>query len=120
MTNRQINKIVLGILIVLCTLSTIGLLNFGHGLGNVAYVVPTILATITHLALTVLSSKRNYNGFYIPASIIFGLICCYIIYKSTLGRGSEYSWNGNVLFLDTNSEQINTQMQNIENYKQTK
>lgn len=116
MTNKQINKIVLGTLIGLCILSTIGLLNFGHGLGDIVYIVPIILTTITHLVLTIVSSKRNYNGFYVPASIIFGLLCCLIFYKATIGRGGEFSWDGSIFFLKGNNIQTNTQTEKIEDY----
>ncbi|CAM4399453.1 hypothetical protein FLTE109939_09630 [Flavobacterium terrigena] len=76
-----------------------GLLNFGHGLGNILYFPPIILFTITHILLTRRLIKRNNNTYWFLLIFIFGLICMLIIYKATYGRGGEFSWNGDIFFI---------------------
>ncbi len=76
-----------------------GLLNFGHGLGNIVYFPPIIIFTILHILLTRKLTKRNNNLYWFPMIIIFSIICILIIYKATLGRGGEFSWNGDILFI---------------------
>lgn len=93
------NKIVLWILIGLCFLTVIGLLNFGHGLGNIIYYPPIILATIGHIIITIRLTKKANNKFWLPIILISIIISLSIIYKSTIGRGAEFSWNGEIFFI---------------------
>jgi len=93
------NKIVLWILIGLCLLTVIGLLNFGHGLGNIIYYPPIILATIGHIIITKRLTKRSNNKYWLPIILISIIISSSIIYKSTIGRGAEFSWNGEIFFI---------------------
>lgn len=95
---KLLNKIILYLLITLCILVILGLLNFGHGLGNILYFPPIILATLFHIFLTRRLIKRNNNTFWFPLILIFSIICTLIIYKSTFGRGGEFSWNGDIFF----------------------
>lgn len=95
---KTLNKIMLWILVSLCVLSTIGLLNFGHGLGNIFFIFPIILCTLTHAIITSYSLKRGENSFWIPMIFFFGIICILIVYKSTVGRGPEFRWNGIVFY----------------------
>ena len=94
-----INKIILWVLVGLCILTIIGLLNFGHGLGNILYFPPIILATGGHIIITIRLIKRNNNKYWIPIIIISSLVCIGIIYKATIGRGGEFSWNGEMFFI---------------------
>ncbi len=96
---KLLNKIVLYILISLCVLVIMGLLNFGHGLGNILYFPPIIIATILHILLTRILIKRNNNPYWFPIIFIFSIICMLIIYKATYGRGGEFSWNGDIFFI---------------------
>jgi hypothetical protein len=99
MTLKVVNQIILTTLIVLCSLTLIGLLNFGHGLGNIIYFPPIILATVGHIMITRRLTKANNNDYWIPIIVISFLICLAIIYKATIGRGGEFSWNGEVFFI---------------------
>ena len=96
---KLLNKIVLYTLIGICILVIMGLLNFGHGLGNILYFPPIIIATILHILLTRKLIKRNDNFYWFPLIFIFSIVCILILYKATFGRGGEFSWNGDVLFI---------------------
>jgi hypothetical protein len=99
MTLRIVNKIILWLLIGLCFLTVIGLLNFGHGLGNIVYFPPIILATLGHIIITGRLTKRNNNKYWLPIIVTSLLVCLSIIYKATIGRGAEFSWNGEIFFI---------------------
>ena len=96
---KLLNKIVLYTLIGICILVIMGLLNFGHGLGNILYFPPIIIATILHILLTRRLIKRNDNSYWFPLIFIFSIVCISILYKATFGRGGEFSWNGDLLFI---------------------
>lgn len=96
---NTINKIVLCLLISLCILTTIGLLNFGHGLGNIIYIPPIILITIGQIVITKLLIKRKNNKYWILLIIVNLVVIGYIIYKSTIGRGAEFSWDGDLFYI---------------------
>jgi hypothetical protein len=99
MTLKIINKIVLWLLTGLCILTTIGLLNFGHGLGNIIYMPPIILVTIGQVVITRRLNKNNNNDYWLPIIIVSLIICFAIIYKTTIGRGPEFSWNGDIFYI---------------------
>jgi hypothetical protein len=99
MTLKTTNKIVLWFLIILCVLTTAGLLNFGHGLGNIIYMLPIIIATVGHIIVTRLLNRKSNNDYWLPISTISLIICVGIIYKTTVGRGPEFSWNGEIFFI---------------------
>ena len=96
---KLLNKIVLYTLIGICILVIMGLLNFGHGLGNILYFPPIIIATILHILLTRKLIKRNDNSYWFPLIFIFSIVCILILYKATFGRGGEFSWNGDIYFI---------------------
>jgi hypothetical protein len=95
---RLINKIVLWLLMVLCVLWLLGLLNFGHGLGDIIYLPPIIFLPILHFFLTKKFNKKGINHYLLPMIILFGITCLIIIYKATIGRGGEFPWNGNIFY----------------------
>ena len=76
-----------------------GLLNFGHGLGNIIYFPPIILSTLTHVFLTRRLIKRNNNSYWFPIILLSIIVCILIIYEATFGRGGEFSWNGDIFFI---------------------
>ncbi|WP_241279630.1 hypothetical protein [Chryseobacterium cucumeris] len=99
MNLKKLNRIVLWILIGLCVLTMLGLLNFGHGLGNIIYFPPIILATVGHVLITRWLKKKNNNKYWLPLIVISSIICLSIIYYATWGRGGEFSWDGRVFFI---------------------
>lgn len=99
MNLKKLNSIVLWILIGICILTILGLLNFGHGLGNIVYFPPIILATLVHIFITRRLNKKNNNKYWLPLIIINSIICLSIIYYATLGRGGEFSWDGRMFFV---------------------
>ena len=96
---KVLNKITLWTLIGLCFLVIIGLLNFGRGLGNIIYFPPIILTTVGHILITSRLTKRNNNKYWLPIIITSSIISLVIIYKSTIGRGPEFDWNGEIFFI---------------------
>jgi hypothetical protein len=96
---KRLNKITLCLLSVLCILSITGYLNFGHGLGNLFLILPVILLTLLHLFITLYLLRKKDNSLWLPMILFFGITCFYIIYKSTLGRGGEFAWDGNIFFV---------------------
>ena len=96
---KTINKILLWFLILLCVLATTGLLNFGLGLGNMVYVLLIIGLTLIHIYLTRYLSKKNINDYWILIILAISLFCILIVYKSTIGRGPEYDWNGKIFYV---------------------
>jgi predicted permease len=96
---KIINKTVLWLLIVLCILTTIGLLNFGYGLGNIIYILPIILIMIAQVIITRRLYKQGNDKYWIPLIVFNAIVCIYIIYNATIGRGSEFSWDGDIFFV---------------------
>lgn len=99
MNLKKLNRIVLWILIGICILTIVGLLNFGHGLGNIIYFPPIILATVAHIVITRRLNRKNNNKYWLPLIMISSLISLTIVYYATLGRGGEFSWDGRVFFI---------------------
>lgn len=99
MTLKIVNKISLWLLSGLSVLTTFGLLNFGHGLGNIVYILPIILLTIGHIIITRRLNRNNNDDYWLPIIIASLVICFCIIYKATIGRGPEFSWDGNIFFI---------------------
>lgn len=93
---KILNQIILWILIVLCILTLSGLFNFGHGLGNIFFFPPIILATVVHFFVTRILTRKSNNNYWLLIISICTLICIGIIYKATIGRGPEFSWNGEI------------------------
>ncbi|MCD1116755.1 hypothetical protein [Chryseobacterium turcicum] len=99
MNLKRINTFILRLLIGLCILTLIGLLNFGHGLGNIIYFPPIILATVAHILITRRLNKKNNDKYWFPLILINSIICLSIIYYATLGRGGEFNWDGRIFFI---------------------
>ncbi|MCU7552851.1 hypothetical protein OCK74_27275 [Chitinophagaceae bacterium LB-8] len=88
-------------IIIFCLLSIlpmVGLLAFGHGLGDLVYAVFLWFSTLILLFIAYLYRKTHTLGKYISIMAIFLPILIFIVYKATLGRGPEYAWDGNVFF----------------------
>lgn len=78
---------------VLTYLTLMGKTRFGHGLGDVFYHISLpLLVLINFVIITVL---KKHNKWIVL--LVFSLLYAYFIYKMTLGRGPEYSWNGEIL-----------------------
>jgi uncharacterized protein YhhL (DUF1145 family) len=73
---------------------------FGHGLGDIIYILFIIAIAILHavalLLIYVQQKKGRWKNASKVAAIIFGLLAIWIAYSFTFGRGGEFSWNGQV------------------------
>ncbi|MBS1571774.1 MAG: hypothetical protein JST62_05185 [Bacteroidetes bacterium] len=95
---KSVNKIILWTLTSLTILTIIGLLNFGHGLGNIIYFPPIIFANIGHFIITKHLTKKKNDNYWLPIILVSIFICIGILYSATLGRGPEFAWNGKIFF----------------------
>ncbi len=83
-------------------LAIIGVINFGHGLGNLVYILFLGLVVITQLILTAIINRKStdnskYTWLLILATI-FLAIAAQITWEFTFGRGAEYKWNGYIFY----------------------
>jgi hypothetical protein len=77
--------LILGILLGLLLLVMSGVLRFGHGLGDLIYLVLISVASITQLILIGWRFKTGSNSLLPISSLFFMLFCVFIIYKASFG-----------------------------------
>jgi hypothetical protein len=95
-----INRILLSLFVLLSGLSIAGKLAFGHGIGDLYYYLLLWLTTLVFAILFFLK-KKNSQTVSLIITIVFGCILLLLVYSMTLGRGTEYRWNGNILYSKT-------------------
>ena len=98
------NWIVLVYLILVSLLTLNGNISYGSGLGDVVYLIACGFLACIQLVATIII-VRQQKGQYHPkvfylCGTIFLFIALFLSWKFTLGRGPEYSWNGNVFYID--------------------
>ena len=98
------NWIILVYLTLVTLLTLNGNIAYGNGLGDLVYLVVCGLLVCIQLAVTIIiirQQKGQYSSktFYLCGTV-FLLIAIFYSWKFTLGRGSEYSWNGNVFYIN--------------------
>lgn len=72
----------------------LGILRFGREMGDLGYYFILVLGTIVVLILFFLRYKGFLkNGAVIVSLLALGLLF-FIIYRSSLGRGPDFPWNG--------------------------
>ena len=96
---KVINRIAFCLLIVICIMTTIGILNFGYGFGNVIYIFSVILLTTLHFFITRRLELINDDNYWKIIVFFVLVLCIGIVYKTTIGRGSEFAWNGDIFFI---------------------
>jgi hypothetical protein len=69
---------------------------YGHGLGDIVYYGLLYTSLIIQLFINYYLKKNGNMWGYIIAASIFGGITIFLVYSATIGRGGEYSWDGNV------------------------
>jgi hypothetical protein len=97
---KQIIRIVFFIYLLL--ISTVVFLNlkgdvtFGHGLGDLYFLITIIIVTVILLFFFIKMVKSNYvNAIVIYFFLSFLLLIIVLLcLKLTVLRGSEYPWNG--------------------------
>ncbi len=99
---KTYNWIVFGYLSLVTLLTFNGNIAYGHGLGDLVYFILSGILALTQLTVTLViyhKQKRqlNWTAFYLCGTL-FLLAAIFLTWKFTLGRGGEYSWNGNIFF----------------------
>lgn len=69
-----------------------GNMTFGHGLGNLYYLLYLVLIIILFL-ITYIVKDKFFRWIIL---ILISVILTFLILKLTVFRGGEYSWNGNL------------------------
>lgn len=77
-----------------------GDIGFGHGLGDLYYLMTVILFTLLSVVFFLRIAKEKYDSRKLIYLFVFYLLIIIVFYclKLTLLRGAEYPWNGR-LFL---------------------
>jgi hypothetical protein len=94
---RILNGIVLTYFTTLLLLELVGHITFGHGLGDLYYLIFVASAVAAHSITTlILHRQRLSEHWFMVTAVVFLLLVIFVTYKFTLGRGPEYKWDGNV------------------------
>lgn len=96
------NWIIFSYLVLVTLLALTGKLAFGHGLGDLFYLIASGVFAVSQLITTVIIQRKK-NGHFKPTMFylcgtIFLLTALFLTWKFTIGRGPEYSWNGNIFY----------------------
>jgi hypothetical protein len=96
------NWIILAYLSLVTILTLNGNIAFGNGLGDLVYLIACGLLVFIQL-IVVAIIIRQQKGLYNPTPFYwwgsgFLLAALFLSWKFTLGRGSEYSWDGNIFY----------------------
>ena len=94
---KPLNGILLTYFFLIILLNLVGKISYGHGLGDLFYLIGAILVTTIQLVMTIILNRQKRDGkIFLITSAFFLFIAIYLTYKFTLGRGIEHSWNGNI------------------------
>jgi len=87
--------IICALLIIAGVLS--GKISFGHGLGDLLYLVYVAIITII-LTLLFITAKRRRDNLALRIILLLSIIgsLAFFFAKLSYFRGTEYSWNGNL------------------------
>lgn len=97
---KIINWAVFAYLILISVLTLTSKITYGHGLGDLIFLILSSAFAIIHLLILVIFIHARQGpvetgiGFLI--AILFLLVAIAFTYKFTLGRGPENRWRGNV------------------------
>ena len=77
-----------------------GFLTFGNGLGDLYYLISIIFILIinSYLLLTKKNGEQRSNFFKINYLVSVLIILIFFLLRLTYFRGSEYPWNGSLLY----------------------
>lgn len=84
--------------LLIVVLAFSGSIRFGNGLGDILYVGIAALAFLILLIFTLSFhlSRKASSADYTKLLLIFSTVLIYLIYRFTIGRGPEFSWNGQI------------------------
>ena len=96
------NWLIFGYLLLVTILTSISKITYGYGLGDLFYFFVCSLFVISQLAVTIFIYRKqkiqNKRSAFYFCGTFFLLMAVYLTYKFTLGRGSEYIWNGDIFY----------------------
>jgi len=98
------NWIVFFLYVILIVLIVQGKIKFGHGLGDLFYLIFISLTGLIQLIINLTIANPKKNGFKkknFIIGIVFMIILILFGMKFTVGRGPEMKWNGKV-FVELN------------------
>lgn len=81
------------ILILFLLSNLLGFTTYGHGLGDIYYIISYILIILLIGCIYIFTKKLKLT------LLLYLILIIAILLKATIYRGSEYIWNGN-LFLN--------------------
>jgi hypothetical protein len=76
-----------------------GHLSLGAGLGDFLIVLYTIPVIVHLIATIVMVYDKVSNTAFAILIGLFTTVLCFFIYCCTYGRGGEYRWNGEILYM---------------------
>lgn len=86
--------VIYSILVVILVM--IGKLSFGHGLGDLYYIIELVIFLCFIILLNSIKHKINYSFFKYFILLLSVIIILYFSLKLTIYRGVEKPWDGNV------------------------
>jgi hypothetical protein len=84
--------------VVLSILPFVGILAFGHGLGDIVYAGAFVFCALGLLLANFLTRQNRTRQRYLIILAFFLPALLFFIYEASWGRGGEYAWNGNFFF----------------------
>lgn len=94
------NWVILAYLFSIVVIALNDKITFGHGLGDMFYLLEISLGIVSHAFLILIFSKKKFskhrNKLNWITGFIFFLFAVFITYEFTFGRGGEYPWKGNI------------------------
>ena len=99
---KTYNWIVLIYLLIVAVLTFNSNITYGHGIGDLIYLIVLGVLVILQLIITIIiyreqRIKFNPTKFYLCGTV-FLFIALFYTWKFTIGRGSEFIWNGNIFY----------------------
>jgi hypothetical protein len=79
-------------------------ITFGYGLGDLFYFVFLSIILLVQILLNFTFSAFKRANRNLIVGFVFSLIYSFFIHQLTIGRGSEYPWNGQIFHYDTKQE----------------
>ena len=96
MSRGIITITLLGLLLLICWMSGIGRLSYGHGFNDAVYYLITL--SITGLLLIIAIILYFTKSSFLVLNWVLLVFLCITILQHTLLRGPVHPWNGKIPF----------------------
>lgn len=91
---KYIFTLYISLTVLVIILSLQGRITFGHGLGDLFYMIFIVIAG---LMIGLLLFKKDFEHFRVILLILALFLLVFMSLKLTVFRGPEYKWNGKIL-----------------------